>query len=262
VNCPAVRDRLPEHALGVVDHHDATAIERHLAWCAACRKEARDLERAAATMAFALAPAHPGAELGERVVGAVHRVAVPSSSPKAARRRGRRVGTVLLAAALTVAGLGTGAVIGNREGQPLDPATRGAQQEDALAKFQAAIQRAIQSAAGLDPDVQPQIGTLTATDGSDGGGAALSMASPNADDQVVVWVNGLAAKHVPYLVFLTDGRGNAFEVARINGLDRAGGTMVARKVGRDLSRLQHVIVRDARGRIVLTGSLAPAPPAG
>lgn len=65
MNCPAVRDRLPEHALGVVDHHDATAIERHLAWCAACRKEARDLERAAATMAFALAPAYPpAAEVG------------------------------------------------------------------------------------------------------------------------------------------------------------------------------------------------------
>jgi hypothetical protein len=262
VNCPAVRDRLPEHALGVVDHHDATAIERHLAWCAACRKEARDLERAAATMAFALAPAYPGTELGERVVGAVHRVAVPSSSRKAAWRPGRRVGAALLAAALTLGGLGAGAVIGRREGQPIDPATRGAQQEDALAKFQAAIQRAIQSAAVLDPDVQPQIGTLTATEGSDGGGAALSMASPKADDQVVVWVNGLAARHAPYLVFLTDGRGNAFEVARINGLDRGGGAMEARTVARNLSRFDRVIVRDARGHIVLTGSLAPAPPAG
>ena len=64
------------------------------------------------------------------------------------------------------------------------------------------------------------------------------------------------------LVFLTDGRGNAFEVALINTLDRSGSAMVPRKVGRDLSRLQHVIVRDSRGHIVLTGSLAPAPPAG
>jgi hypothetical protein len=262
VNCPAVRDRLPEHALGVVDHHDATAIERHLAWCAACRKEARDLERAAATMAFALAPAHPGTELGERVVGAVHRVAIPSSSPKAPRRPGRRVGAVLVAAALTVAGLGAGAVLADRHGQPVDPATRGAQQEDALAKFQAAILRTIQTASVLDPDIQPQIGTLAATEGFDGGGAALSLASPNADDQVVVWVNGLAAKRVPYLVFLTDGRGNAFEVARINSLDRGGGAMEARTVGRNLSRFERVIVRDARGRIVLSGSLAPATPSG
>ena len=56
VNCIAVRELLPEHALGVADG-DADAVERHLAWCAACRKEARDLHRAAASFAFVLAPA-------------------------------------------------------------------------------------------------------------------------------------------------------------------------------------------------------------
>src|SRR6476619_852106 len=73
VNCPAVRDRLPEHALGIADHHDVHAVERHLAWCAACRKEARDLERAAATLAFAPAPAAPPRELEERIVAAARR---------------------------------------------------------------------------------------------------------------------------------------------------------------------------------------------
>ena len=261
MNCPAVRDRLPEHALGVVDHHDATAIERHLAWCAACRKEARDLERSAATMAFALAPARPGPELGERVVSAVRRVSAPTQPARPARRRGRRVGVVLLAAALTLAALGAGAVLGRREGPPVDPATRALQQQEALQKFQAAIQSELDLAAA-NPDIHPQIGVLTATKGGEGSGAAFTLASPNADDQVVVWVNRLATKRVPYLVFLTDGRGDAFEVARINRLDRDGGTMVVRVVGRDLSRFQRMIVRDAKGRIVLAGSLAPAPPAG
>jgi predicted anti-sigma-YlaC factor YlaD len=263
VNCPAVRDRLPEHALGVVDHHDATAIERHLAWCAACRKEARDLERAAATMAFALAPARPSAELGERVVGAVRRVSAPTPPVKPGRRRGRRVGVVLLAAALTLASLGFGTVLGHRDGPPaVDPANRGTQQEEVASKFTRAIAGALQAAAAADPRLQAQIGTLAATHGADASGAALTLESPSADDQVVVWVNGLSPKRIPYLVFLTDSRGNAFEVVRINRLDRDGGTMRASVVGRNLSRYERMIVRDARGRIVLSGTLAPAPPTG
>ena len=42
MNCAAVRDLLPEHALGV-GNGEVAAIEKHLSWCAACRKEARDL---------------------------------------------------------------------------------------------------------------------------------------------------------------------------------------------------------------------------
>jgi hypothetical protein len=258
VNCPAVRDRLPEHSLGVVDHRDATSIERHLAWCAACRKEARDLERAAATMAFALAPAHVGPELEERIVGAVGRVAGPSRGAKPGRRRGRRAGVILLAAAFTVAGIGAGSVLGRHDGPLPDPTTQAHQQEAALDRFRAAIE----SATVTDPGIQPQIGTLAAPEGAKGAGAALALVSPSADDQVVVWVNGLAQRRIPYRVFLSDGRGHAVPITRITKLDKDGGAMVARVVGRDLSRFVRMIVRNANGKIVLAGALSPAPPAG
>jgi hypothetical protein len=259
VNCPAVRDRLPEHALGVVDHHDATAIERHLAWCAACRKEARDLERAAATMAFALAPAHPASGLGERVIDAVRRVSAPTPSHGPARRRGRRVGAALLAAALVFAGLGAGAVLGRRD-EPVDPQTIATRQEDAASKFQRAIEGAIEAAVAADPGIKAQIGTLVPDGRVDASGAALALLSRNADDQVVVWVNNLPTRQVPYLVFLVDDRGNAFEVARINRLHQDGGAMVARVAARNLSRYDRMIVRNASGRIILTGTLAPSTP--
>jgi len=254
VNCPAVRDRLPEHALGVADRHDATAIERHLAWCAACRKEARDLERATATMAFALAPADPAPELAERVIGAVRRVSAPTQAGRSARSRRRRAGVILLAAALTVAGLGAGAVLGHRNGPPAPASVRGGQDEVALAKFEAAIQ----AARSTDPNIQADIGKLSPTKGFDGSGAALTLASRNEHDQVIVWVTGLRARPVPYLVSLADGRGNAIDVARIGKLDRDGGAMLARFASRNLARYDRIVVQDGKGRIVLSGSLVPA----
>ncbi|HXF71881.1 MAG TPA: zf-HC2 domain-containing protein, partial [Actinomycetota bacterium] len=76
MDCLNVRDRLAEHALGTLPAREGRAVDRHLRWCAACRKEARDLLDAAATVAFALQPAPPPpAELEERVVRSVRRAA-------------------------------------------------------------------------------------------------------------------------------------------------------------------------------------------
>jgi len=55
VNCATVRDVLPEFALGVAPGDDANAVELHVETCAACRKEAVDLQRAAVTFGYALA---------------------------------------------------------------------------------------------------------------------------------------------------------------------------------------------------------------
>ena len=255
MNCPAVRDRLPEHALGVADHHDVHAIERHLAWCAACRKEARDLERAAATLAFAPAPAAPPRELEERIVAAVRRDRPSPPITKPGLRRGRRVGIVLVAAALMIAGL-AGAVLGRRDVPPADkPSTQAQQQDAAFERFQRIIQTA-------GPDTKAAVGLLTPSGKVPWRGAALVIVSPSGDDQVVVTVDGLPRARSPYRIAITDRHGHTVPVAVIRHLDKEGGAMKGRVMARDLTDYVRVVVTDARGRTVLTGVLDPAPPPG
>ena len=86
MTCLEVRELLPEHAIGVLGEPERERIQRHLQWCAGCRKEAGDLEQAASTLAFALAPAPVPEGLGERVVAGIRRAA---GAPGTRRRRAR-----------------------------------------------------------------------------------------------------------------------------------------------------------------------------
>ena len=112
MNCTAVRERLTERALGAVPADDAQALDRHLAWCAACRKESGELDRAATTFAFALAPADPPADLEDRVVANIQEVAA-KRLPQGARR-GRLAVALAIAGMIAVSGLGWGAVMAGK----------------------------------------------------------------------------------------------------------------------------------------------------
>ncbi|MGZ4132000.1 MAG: anti-sigma factor family protein [Actinomycetota bacterium] len=258
MNCLEVRDALAEHALGVAGPR-AGEVERHLAWCAACRKEERDLEQAAATLVFALAPAEPDPSLEDRVVETVRAQAALGGVALRSGRRLRRTTAVLLAAALALAGLGWGAVMAGKARQTQNQAAQdAAQSNDALAQ----LEKVISDAMFADANTQALLGVLHPASGLQAGGSALAILSPSVDDRVLVIVSGLPDRTsaLPYRVRVTDSRGHGVPIGKIWTVDSDGGASIGRLVSRDLRGFVHVQVLDARGRVVLSGALEAQAP--
>ncbi len=256
MNCTAVRDHLTERALGGLPGSDGQGVDRHLVWCAACRKEAGELDRAAATLAFALAPAKPMPDLEERVVEGV-RAAAAKGRP--VPRRGRLAVALAVAAMVAVSALGWGAVMAGRAARY---AVTAEQQKQRTADVVRKFSDYLNSAEFNDPGNRVFIGTLSAsTRGSSAGGSALTLVSPATRDIAIVMVNGLRpdAGSLPLRVFLTSEHGRTLSVGRITSLDTGGNMIVYRHYDVDLSRYTGVEVRDKTGAIVLQGSVVLRP---
>lgn len=254
MNCPAVREQLPERALGTLGAQDASELGRHLQWCAACRKEARQFDAAAATLAFAVAPSVPDPELEERVVAAVQRRASGPHGTHTPARRGRLAVSAVVAAMVAVAGLGWGAVMAGKAARSEEAAkVATARQQSAADRFEWLVS----NVEFADPSNQVVIGRLAPAGGT-GGGSAFTLVSPTMIDMAVVMVNGLAPaapKTEPYLVQLHGPRSSALRVGRVR-LDASGSAIVSRDFDLDLQGYDRVTVRDANGKLVMSGSLA------
>lgn len=255
MNCAGVREQLTEHALGILSVRDASTVERHLQWCAACRKEAGDLQRASATLAFSPAPAEPPAVLQDRVVADVREVAGVRVARPAPPRRTRWVAAAVAAAFVAVSGLGWGAVMAGRAARFEDRAdVATAQQRTALEEFR----RLVQSIEFSDPADQVFIGRLVPAEGSGGGGAAMTLVSPSIIDLAIVMVNGVPPDRwatLPFTVRLTGPEGR-LKVGRIESLDSAGADTISREFNGDLTGFDRVVVVDAKGHVVMSGPLA------
>ena len=186
VNCLSVRERLTEQVLGVLPKAEGADVDRHLEWCAACRKEAGELQRAAATLAYSVAPVEPPAELEERVVEAVRGAA--GRRRATAPRRSRVAAAGVLAAMLALSGLGWGAVMAGRaeraEQQAADAAERaaggGAQDRRGVPDSPRwTPRRSLRSRRCFRPRLRR------------GRGDAFVLLSPSGDDLVFVLVDGL-----------------------------------------------------------------------
>jgi hypothetical protein len=253
VNCLSVRERLTEQTLGVLPQAERTVVDRHLEWCAACRKEAAELQRAAATLAYSVAPVEPPADLEGRVVGAVRSAAGRRAT---APRRSRVAAAGVLAAMLALSGLGWGAVMAGR-------AERAEAQADAAQEQQreavVRLQEVFADLPGLDPEAIVEVSTLLSPRLLGGRGDALVLLSPSGDDLAFVLVDGLTALRpgqLPLRVQLVTDGFRQLVLGEIGTLDQAGGGGDFATFSEDLTDVSTVVVRDARGRVLLRGTLS------
>ena len=254
MNCQAVRELLPEFAFGVLSPEDRTGVERHLHWCAGCRKEAAELGQAAATLAYTLEPAPVPPGLGERIVARVKRAAGAQGSP----RRARTAAASIVAAMVAISGLGWGAVMAGRADRF---EARAAQAERERA---AALERFQKILTSVVPDQElptseTHLGQLSPTPGGQGGGAVLQLVSDRMLDFTIVIVNGLdpeGGAALPYRVELENSAGMVLRAGLISELDADGGAEVFRQFrNKDLTGFTTVRVVSADGEVVLRGAV-------
>jgi hypothetical protein len=111
----------------------------------------------------------------------------------------------------------------------------------------------------VDPEAIAEVSTLLSPRLGDGRGDAFVLLSPSGDDLVFVLVDGLtniAPAQFPLKVRLVGDGAAPRPVGQIRTLDQSGGGGVFATFGEDLTDASAVVVRDARGRIVLRGTLS------
>lgn len=254
MNCLAVRELLPELAVGVLSAADRDEVDRHLRWCAGCRKESAELGNAAATIAFALAPVEVPHGLHDRIVDGVKRAAGAPGTP----RRARTAAASIVAAMVAVASLGWGAVMAGRADRFEERAAFAeSQRREALREFEEILAGVIPI--GEIPPERTRLGRLIPTAEGQGGGAVLQLVSPTLLDYSIVIVNGLdpdATGRLPYHVELVNAAGRVLRAGRIGELDADGGAEVFRQfVNKDLTGYSTVRVVDVLGVVVLEGGV-------
>jgi Putative zinc-finger len=252
VTCLEMRELLPEHAIGVLGEPDRERIQRHLQWCAGCRKEAGDLGQAASTLAFALVPAPVPEGLGERVVARVRRAAGAPGT----RRRARTAAASLIAATVAFASLGWGAVMAGRADRFEVRAQQAERAQDAaIERFQTVLAQVIPSNSVSSSDTY--LGQLRPVAAGAGGGFALQLVSPEILDFVMVIVNGLDdPDRLPLRVWLVNDEGRELRGGRIDELDANGSAEVYHQFQtRGLGGFTTVNVVDSTGEVVLTGTI-------
>lgn len=237
MSCPGVRDRLAEFALGLLSAEEASSVERHLEWCAGCRKEAEEMHGGLATVGFDVRPADLPPSLEGKVV---ERVTTAAGRRRPVRRRGMRVlvATTLAAVLAALGSLGWAVAERNRAEDFRETLER---QSDRLEQ----IRELVESAGGRRAQLLP-------TSGNAGEGIAVVILGAEGQNQAA-FVEAVMPSYDrgPYTVRLLDRTGRT----RLSGQlsPGNGGLVLFQETGRDLATVTSVAVLDANGLKVLGG---------
>jgi putative zinc finger protein len=256
--CVEVREQLTEHALATMSPEERAFVGRHLEWCAGCRKEAEELQAAAAWVGLSAEQADPPAALEERVVGAI----AAAAQTRAPWRRRLRVLTVATAAALLLAviGVGWGAAMFARVQTSRQQTVAAEQRANELARrMQQLLNQFLDRRPQAGPREQIRRATLAPTPGHEGGAGSVIFTSPFQEDWALVIIGGLPHRGLPYHVALEHTRGRVVDVGTVRKLSTDGSARVFRTYKKSLKGFSHVSVKDRNGAVVLSGDLGGSP---
>jgi hypothetical protein len=186
------------------------------------------------------------------VVGAVRNAAAGRA---AAPPRRRAAAAAVLAAMLALSGLGWGAVMAGRAERAEERAEDARRrQEEAFRRFQDVFRLP-----EVDPKAIAEVSTLLSPRLREGRGDALVLLSPSGDDLAFVLVNGLTevrASQLPLEVRLVGNGSRQLVVGQIRTLNSSGEGGVYRTFVEGLRGFSAVVIRDARGKVLLNGTLS------
>lgn len=244
MTCLEVRDRLTEHALGVLPRTDAREVERHLDGCAGCRKESSLLVEGASAVALSLPPALPPSSLEGRIVDRFRVASRQEREP--IRGRLRVFAAAAMAAALLALGSMGWAIAERNHAQTLQivVAAKNAQVRN--------LAEALNSFKGSGKTLQA---TLLPRRGGHGSGSAAIFSAPGVNDIVFVDIVLPQTEIGPFVVQLVDGE-KAINAGKLQKTVEGDWLMYSFSA-QDLSHVVSVTVLDKSGGLVLTGTARP-----
>lgn len=243
MDCSTVRELLAEHALDTLEEDRRRFVDRHLEWCAGCRKEMGELVEGAAVVVTALAPAEPPADLENRVVRAIKEVA--SRRGRARRPRAGLVAAVV-AALVAMGAVGWAVAMTGRVSELQDAAGSA---EVRARQFENVLRDILIEA----DDGRILSAELVGVGDAVGGGRGIVFDSPGGIDWALVLAGGLPKEEGPYRAYLTIG-GQRHRVGRLSP-SSPGEVAVYRIFSSDVSEARWVSIRDSSGNTVLRGSV-------
>ncbi len=249
LDCVDVRDRLTEYALSLLPASEVEPVERHLAWCAGCRKEGAELTGGAAAIGLSARAAEPPAGLDDKVV---HRIRAAAGTARRSRRKGRARTrtTVILAAALAlVMGLGWATTVARLQSAEKARNASQHQMSDVAEKFSKLTKELLRGHEPRSGD-RARSFQLFPRGRQGGGGWAMVYTSPSQRDWVLVVVGGLDPASFPYHVSLQSSDGEALSAGVLKPDSPGGGGYLFHRYARSLAKVNRLVVTDLHGHVM------------